>query len=45
MSTTREEGDDGALHDFWDLTPEQIAALEPLAGEPDPGAGQATEEP
>jgi hypothetical protein len=28
-----EEGDDGALHDFWDLTAEEIEALAKLTPE------------
>lgn len=39
------EADDGAIQDFWTLPESDIRALEPMAGEPDPGAGQAVAEP
>lgn len=41
---TIEDGDDGALHEFWHLSEEEIKALASFAGERDPGAGQREKE-
>jgi len=37
-----ELGDDGAIQDLGELSREEILALVPLAGPPDPGADQVT---
>jgi hypothetical protein len=39
------EADDGAIQDFWTLSEDEIRSLEPMAGDPDPGANQAVPEP
>ena len=38
------EADDGALHEFNALTPEEAEELAPFAGDSDPGKGQRERE-